>query len=157
MTLALLPRHGHFQWQKKGIIMIKKTASTMAIAMCLISGCATIGHEISQDDVKTLKVGKSTVSDTIAKLGQPTSQTSNSNGEQILNYTFAYAQARPESFIPFIGPLVGGTDSRHSTTVFVFDNNGLLKKYATTSGGTGIATGLAAGGYESPKIGRAHV
>jgi hypothetical protein len=55
------------------------------------------------------------------------------------------SRPRPESFLPFIGSLVGGADTRSSATVFLFDVHGILKSASTTTSnvGTGLSAGLS--------------
>ncbi|WP_240975298.1 hypothetical protein [Paraburkholderia aromaticivorans] len=57
---------------------------------------------------------------------------------------FVTSRPHPESFLPFIGALVGGADTRSSAAVFLFDTHGVLKSASTTTSnvGTGLSTDL---------------
>lgn len=117
---------------------------TATVAVLLLAGCASHGVMVSQDKVSTLKKGISTEADAVAALGQPTSVT-NYNNVRVLVYSGAHAQARPASFIPFIGPLVGGTDVQSSMVMLHFGPSGILTDVVSTQYRSGGATGFAAG------------
>ena len=67
-----------------------------------------------------------------------------------MSYVFAHSQARPGSFIPLIGPLVGGADSRASNVIFLFGPDGRLITYHASESHTGMATGATAGKCQAP-------
>ena len=106
-----------------------------------ISGCATTGVQVDESALISFEKGKTTINDVIARLGQPTSNILLNTGQRIIGYTYVQAQARPESFIPIIGPLVGGADSRFSNVSLTFDQNGVLESYSSTQSQFGTATG----------------
>ena len=120
------------------------------IMVLLISGCATTGKEVTQDQLVDFKKGETTIDDVIAKLGAPTSSTVTATGQRTISYVFAHAQARPGSFIPFIGPFVGGMDSRSSMVIFIFGADGRLQNYHASQSQLGSGTGAAAGRYQQP-------
>lgn len=124
---------------------------TVAAAI-ILSGCASVGREVSSVQMDTLKKGETTTTQAIASLGQPTSVTRTSDGKQIFTYTFAHAQGRPESFIPIVGIFAGGSDVRSSMVMLTFDKNGILQDYTSTQSATGVGTGLAAGSYTKPDM-----
>jgi hypothetical protein len=70
-------------------------------------------------------------------------QTALDDGSTLLVYTFVTSRPHPESFLPFIGSLVGGADTRSSATVFLFDAHGMLKSASTTT--SNVGTGLSSG------------
>lgn len=123
--------------------MTKSLLAAIA-AITLLAGCASHGVMVSPERVATLKKGEATEADVIATLGQPTTVT-NANGVRLLMYSGAHAQARPASFIPFIGPLVGGTDVKASAVLFRFGADGRLADVTSTHSTSGSGSGLAAG------------
>lgn len=126
-----------------------------AILMLLLvvaSGCATVGREISDAQMSTLKKGETTSLDAMRNLGQPTAITKLSDGRQVFTYSFAHAQARPASFIPFVGLFAGGTDVRSSAVVLTFDKTGVLHDYSSQQSATGSGIGFAAGAYATPDM-----
>lgn len=110
----------------------------------LIAGCVSHGVQVSAEKVAQFKPGVTTEADVVAALGQPTSVTS-MNGQRLLSYAGAQAQARPTSFIPIVGLFAGGADVRYSMTMFKFGADGKLVDTTQTNGASGANTGLAAG------------
>lgn len=113
-----------------------------------LSACASHGVMVSDDRVKQFKRGETTEAEVLAALGRPTSVTSH-NGERYLIYSGAYAQARPASFIPIFGPLVGGADVRSSMVMFRIVG-GTVVDITTSQTASGTGTGLAAGAPIEP-------
>lgn len=126
-----------------------KWITTLLFCTTLL-GCATVGREISQTQIDTLKQGETTIDQAITTLGQPTTITRTADGRRILAYSFAHAQARPASFIPFVGAFAGGADVRSSLVLITFDSAGILQNYQASQSTTGSGTGFSAGGYMPP-------
>jgi outer membrane protein assembly factor BamE (lipoprotein component of BamABCDE complex) len=124
----------------------------ICLAAILITACATVGREISQDQLANFKKGETTVEQVVAKLGPPTSSSISGTGLRTISYMFAHAQARPGSFVPFIGPLIGGTDSRSSMVILIFGSDGKLQNYHASQSQLGSGTGFAAGAYQQPNV-----
>jgi outer membrane protein assembly factor BamE (lipoprotein component of BamABCDE complex) len=118
----------------------------LAVSTTLL-GCATVGREISDAQLATLKKGETTTNQAAAAFGEPTSTTKMSDGRQIMSYSFAYAQARPATFIPIVGIFAGGSDVRSSVVMLTFNKDGVLQDYTSTQSVTGVGMGLAAGTY----------
>lgn len=119
-------------------------------ASIMLAACATVGREVTDAEIATLKKGQTTKQEAINTLGQPTQTSRTSDGKQILMYTFAHVQARPETFIPFIGPFVGGSDIRSSALVLTFDNADVLQEWTSNQSSTGTGVGLSGGSYRNP-------
>jgi membrane-associated protease RseP (regulator of RpoE activity) len=102
------------------------------------------GVQVDQRTVQRFVKGRTTYPEVIAALGQPTSSTIRSDGKQIIMYTYVQMQARPESFIPYVGLFLGGADTRSSSASFIFDRNGVLEDYASSTSQLGAGTGLEA-------------
>ena len=66
-------------------------------------------------------------------------------------YTFTQSQARPESFIPFIGPLVGGADARSQAVILRFTPDGHLVESSRTNTQVGVGTGIISGSMPQAK------
>ena len=109
------------------------------------TACTTIGKQLDPVAVATLKPGQSTYADVISKLGPPTSESMTTTGSKVALYYYSHTAARPESFIPFIGPLVGGADSRSNTVIFNFDPAGVLAGISSNNSKVGVGTGLLSG------------
>ena len=117
-----------------------------------ISGCATTGVQVDEGALTSFEKGKTTINDVIARLGQPTSSILLNTGQRIIGYTYVQAQARPESFIPIIGPLVGGSDSHFSNASLTFDQNGILQSYSSTQSQFGTSTGVTSGATPGDRV-----
>lgn len=122
----------------------------VALLGLAVAGCATVGREISDAQLETLRKGVTTETEAVATLGQPTSVMRLGDGSRRLTYSFAHAQARPESFIPVVGLAVGGSDVRSSVVILSFDRAGVLQDYMSHTTRTGAGTGFASGTYRAP-------
>jgi hypothetical protein len=107
---------------------IGKLAAVVGVAGVL-AACAASGVQVTEQQAQSFQVGRSTYSEVVAALGEPTTVTSSSNGSRIAIYSYAAASARPQNFIPYIGPLVAGYDRKSSAVTFDFDSNGILKPH----------------------------
>lgn len=112
------------------------------VILLLLASCASSGVKIDQHSMAQFHKGKTTYSEVIAALGQPSQSGLDDTGERTISYFYMSAQARPESFIPVIGGLVGGIDSETSTASFFFDARGVLVKSSQSEGGMGYGTGF---------------
>ena len=97
------------------------------VFLAALSGCVASGTQVKESQVSQFEKGRTTISDVVEKLGAPQFQTNQSDGSKILVYNYSQVQARPESYIPFIGPFVGGADSKYNSATFTFDSSGYLQ------------------------------
>lgn len=121
-----------------------KTVLVVAAALTL-SACFATGKKVTQEQVSQFQKGKTTYQEVISRLGEPTHSTMNSDGSRSIGYSYAQSQASAASFIPYIGGLVGGSESEHTSVSMRFDQNGILTDYAATSGKTSTGTGPFSG------------
>jgi hypothetical protein len=110
-------------------------------AMPLLFGCAATGVQVTQEQAQSFQVGRSTYADVVGTLGQPTTVTSVTNGQKYAVYSYAAVQSRPQNFIPYIGPLVAGYDSKSSAVTFVFDPRDVLVSSSSTQSNMGTGVG----------------
>lgn len=87
----------------------------------VLTGCAASGVQVTDQQVQGFQVGKSTYADVVATLGEPTTVTSSSDGNRTAVYSYSSFASRPQNFIPYIGPLISGYDTKSSMVTFVFD------------------------------------
>jgi hypothetical protein len=123
----------------------------------LLAGCMSAGVEVRPEQMSSFRPGVTTLQDVTAMLGPASVQTALDDGSTLLVYTFVTSRPHPESFLPFIGSLVGGADTRSSAAVFLFDSHGILKSENTTTSniGTGLSTNLHSApvpGVEPPVV-----
>lgn len=114
-----------------------KKVVALALSLFVLEGCATHGHQIDERQLAQMKTGESTWSDMTALLGEPTSVSQSSDGLKTASYSYMHAAARPETYIPIVGPLVGGADAKMQIIAFVFGADGKLLRYTTMSSQTG--------------------
>jgi hypothetical protein len=121
----------------------------------LLAGCMSAGVEVRPEQMSSFRPGVTSLQDVTATLGPASVQTALDDGSTLLVYTFVTSRPHPESFIPFIGSLVGGADTRSSAAVFLFDAHGILKSENTTTSnvGTGLSTGLSTNLHSAPSPG----
>lgn len=129
---------------------IKHITLLATLLFSTLTGCVSSGREIKSDQLTNFTKGKTTIADVTSALGKPTTTTTTSDGRRRVNYAFVHAQARPETYIPFIGGLVGGADVRSSMVDFTFDKNGILEDYTQSESNSGTGMGLSGGEYRAP-------
>jgi hypothetical protein len=115
------------------------------IASGALAGCAASGVQVSEQQAQSFQVGKSTYSDVVSQLGEPTTSTVDSKGARIAVYNYSAVQSRPQNFIPYIGPFVSGYDTKSSAVSFTFDKRNILTDTTSTQNNMGMGTNLAAG------------
>ena len=121
---------------------MKKLVLIAAICVSL-TACMSSGIKVDNNKMSEFKAGKTTYSDVIASLGNPSQTTVSASGIKTISYVYMSVQSRPENFIPYVGAFVGGVDSEHSVVTMSFDKSGILKDYNATNGAAGSGYGLA--------------
>lgn len=99
------------------------------VLLAALAGCVTTGTEVKPDQMGAFRKGETTADQVVAALGKPTTDIVSSDGTRTIAYGFAATTVRPETLIPFIGPLVGGADSRSGSVLFRFNKAGKLEEY----------------------------
>jgi hypothetical protein len=94
------------------------------------------------------RAGETTLQDVVTALGPASLETALDDGSTLLVYTYVTSRPHPESYLPFIGSLIAGSDTHSSAAVFLFDRSGILKSANTTS--SNVGTGLTAGAHTGP-------
>jgi outer membrane protein assembly factor BamE (lipoprotein component of BamABCDE complex) len=111
----------------------------------MVIGCASSGTKVDPAQVQAFQRGKTTYTDVVGQLGSPNSDTVADDGSHVIAYMYTHAQARPESFVPLVGPLIGGADAKTTGYIFTFDNDGVLRKVETSNAKASAGMGFAAG------------
>jgi outer membrane protein assembly factor BamE (lipoprotein component of BamABCDE complex) len=117
-------------------------AATGLAVLLLLAGCASSGTMVTEQQAGQFQDGVTTRAQVIAKLGQPNQATLSSDGTRIDIYVHVTASADGATFIPVVGLLAGGANSKTNTATFTFDKEGLLKTVATSTGQARVNTGL---------------
>ena len=118
---------------------------SLILLVAWLAGCVSIGRKIDQAAADSIKKGITTRQDVVNMLGSPELITRSSNGDTIFIYNYTRATAKPATFIPYIGPFVGGANIQHQMTSVTFGANGVVKDFATTQGGTESSLGITVG------------
>lgn len=124
----------------------------VVVLILLITGCATAGVKIDPAKVAAFEKGKTTYGDVIASLGPPSADVVLPDGSRAAVYTYIQTSARPESFIPYVGLLVGGADSRSSSVHLRFGADGTLVGVTSSNTQAGVSTGLFSGGTATERV-----
>jgi outer membrane protein assembly factor BamE (lipoprotein component of BamABCDE complex) len=114
---------------------------TIAILMAL-SGCVSSGTKVTEQQASQFVKGQSTEAQVIAKLGAPDTASRASDGSHVDQYSYVQTSARAASFIPVVGLMAGGADSKVTVVSFTFEPNGVLKDWTSTIANRGVDTGL---------------
>lgn len=117
---------------------------SLSILLALgLTGCMSVGTKFDEKKVDAFKVGKTTCAEAVAELGRPQSDMRTASGERTVLYSYSDFRSRPENFIPYIGPFIGGMDNDSKSLSLVCDRRGILKDYALGTGGTEMNQNLA--------------
>lgn len=128
---------------------MKRELVTGLLCGALLAGCVTSGVEVRPEQMANFTHGVTTLQDVITALGPASVETALDDGSTLLVYTYVTSRPHPESYIPFIGALVAGSDTHSSAAVFLFDSHGLLKSANNTS--SNVGTGMTSAHTAQPK------
>ncbi|MFY0562540.1 hypothetical protein ACN28E_01750 [Archangium lansingense] len=117
----------------------------VAATALMLSACVSTGKKVNMEKVNQFKEGRTTYDEVLVELGEPTSSTFNSDGTRSISYSYAQTQARLESYIPYVGAFLGGSDHESSFVHMLFDGDGILMRYTANSGKSSTGTGLLSG------------
>lgn len=125
-----------------------KTIYALSFAL-LVTGCMSAGMNVKPEQVQAFQPGKTTRGEIETALGRPNVVKNLSNGTVSLIYQHVDVRVRGETFIPFIGALVGGSDVSTNEVTFNLDKNGIFESTssATTEQGASM---LGASNYRPP-------
>jgi outer membrane protein assembly factor BamE (lipoprotein component of BamABCDE complex) len=127
---------------KKSIFLL--SAITMIFLMFQV-GCASVGRKVDPSNVEKIKKGETTKQEVLNLLGSPDRMTRDGNGYITMVYSYARATSKPASFIPIIGPLVGGTNVQTQSVIVFIGPTGVVTNVISTYGTTETDVGLSSG------------
>ncbi len=114
------------------------------LSVLIITGCASSGTPIRAYDVGSIEKGVTTESDIRLRFGPPQTVALDQDGNRIYGYTYVKASSRPESFIPIVGPFVGGVDMQTQVLQIRIDKDGLVQDFVYTDAPSSVNMGLRA-------------
>jgi outer membrane protein assembly factor BamE (lipoprotein component of BamABCDE complex) len=112
--------------------------AALAAVLIALSGCATIGRPFDEAQISRFEVGRTTEADVVAALGPPAA-TASGPTVRAMSYSYTHAYARPASYVPLIGPLIGGANATNTSVSFIFTPAGVLQSWSRA--GANIRTG----------------
>lgn len=131
--------------------MNQTTTLSLLIAIALSStNCASMGRRIDSEAASKIRVGRTTKQQVLNLLGSPDGSSINGRGETTWTYSYHGAQMKPESFIPYVGPLVGGSKMQQQSTRVVFSSGGVVKDFTNSENST--ETGMNLGSSRRPTL-----
>jgi outer membrane protein assembly factor BamE (lipoprotein component of BamABCDE complex) len=113
-------------------------------ALSLLVGCASAGTQVDPAKVATFQRGHTTAAEVQAVLGPPNTSTVAPDGSIMFVYVHARSQVRAATFIPYIGPFVGGADVSSQMVSFTFSPDGVLRGGSNSATQIGSGMGLTA-------------
>jgi len=126
--------------------MMNRASSVILFMIFAVTiGCASVGRPIDQAAADKIVKGQTTREQVGVLLGSPDRITKLGNGDTMYSYNYARASAKPASFIPIVGPLVGGANVQHQMVMVTFGPDNIVKNFMSSQGGTESGTGLATG------------
>lgn len=130
-----------------------KKRSIIFLLVFFCAGCVSVGRQIDQASVEKIHKGETTKDQAVGLLGPPNSVTQAGNGETIFVYFYIRSAAKPETFIPCIGPLVGGATAQQQILTLTFGQDGIVKNISRTETATDSSMGISSGGKpETPNV-----
>ena len=121
-------------FQKRTVINLFAAILLTATTAC--SGSA--GKMVTDSQLAQFQPGKTSYEQVVSALGSPDTTIKKSDGSFTAIYTYYAVTTRPETFIPVVGPFVGGADTKGHSVQIKFNPNGILADIESTD--TTIAT-----------------
>jgi outer membrane protein assembly factor BamE (lipoprotein component of BamABCDE complex) len=117
-------------------ILQRGLARTLALAfVAWMAGCASTGQNFDENKVSQIRKGETTESQLVELFGQPQNRAVNSEGMTTLTWQYAESRVKGESFIPYAGPFVGGSNSKHKILTATLGPDGKVTSFSSSAGG----------------------
>lgn len=114
------------------------------LAATALSGCATTGVNVTDNQLAFLKPGITTEQEVIAKLGQPTTRMRLADGSVLDSYIYSRSQMKAATFVPVVGLFAGGVDLKSNTVTLQFGPDGKLTTTTSAQSNIDTKTGVTA-------------
>lgn len=114
----------------------------------LLAGCvsSSFGTEINTSDVEKIQKGTTTREQIVQMFGQPMHTSMLGDGRRVLSYSYTATKAKATgaSFIPIVGPIVGGArgESRMQTLQVILNADGVVEDYELNDNASQIRGGV---------------
>lgn len=127
-----------------------RAQASAALLVIALSGCATMGNPVYQQEFDKVVVGKSTITEVRRYWGHPSDLLVSSNGNAEMTWEWTESQVKATSFIPFAA-YVGGAGTTGTTTKIVgrFSPDGVLREVLRGGSTVDITSGTVTQGYKT--------
>lgn len=132
--------------EKGGFKIVKPKVILFSLICLVVFACVSSGRKIDQSAADKIEKGKTTRDQVVNLIGSPDRVTRLGNGDTIFTYHYTRATAKPATFIPIFGPLVGGANVQHQMYMVTFNSDGVVKNFFSSYGGSEVDQGLTTGG-----------
>lgn len=106
------------------------------VCLLLVAGCLSAGRKIDQESVDRIKQGETTKAQVLEWLGSPDRIIRDGRGNETFSYHYVRSTTKPQTFIPIIGPFVGGANVQSQFVSVRFGPNGVVNHLLTSHGAT---------------------
>ena len=110
------------------------TAALAAVLLLLLAGCVSTGRNFDESKITDIKKGETTEADLVKLFGPPESRSSDSDGHTHLDWSYMESRMKGQSFIPYAGAFMGGSDSKHKMLMVTLGADGKVTHYNLTGG-----------------------
>lgn len=118
-------------------VLVTRILRIAALALFIgLAGCVSSGTNFDESRASQIKKGVTTETDLYEMFGKPNQRTSNSDGMTILTWMYVQSKIKGQSFIPFAGAFLGGSDSTTKTLTATLGADGKVTDYTVSGGGT---------------------
>ena len=115
------------------------------VCAAALTACAATGVKVTEDHLRSLKTGETTVADVTSRFGPPTTRLVNPDGTVVLLYVYGETKVRAASYVPIVGLFAGGADTRSNTATLRFDQAGKLLAVSSSESQYGTGVGASSG------------
>jgi hypothetical protein len=103
------------------------------------------GIKIDQGRLTEVEKGTTTYSQVVALYGKPNYTLIRDDGSRQAIYHYVQSQPNPLSYIPAVGAFIQSGSREETSTVFEFNEHGVLISYSSTQGEVVTGTGFLSG------------
>ena len=122
-----------------------RSLGTLTLVAVALAACATVGRKIDTANVEKIEKGKTTRNDVLGLLGSPDQITQDGRGGVAFSYHYTRATAKPQNFIPIVGPFVGGTNVQNQMVMVFIGPDDIVRNVISNSGATDSSRLLSTG------------
>lgn len=116
--------------------------SVVTLCSCMSAGNEKLRHETGATIQQKIVEGKTTKAEVKQKFGDPLTTSFTDGGLEIWNYELQKISADAISFVPIVNLFGGSSSGVKKQLVFLFDDNGVVKKYSMSESPVSVKTGL---------------